>query len=125
MARTKKSSKKSAKGQAVVKKEPKRGRVIAKSSEYTRKRSAKFAIAGAHFRRIAKSIVPNARISAKALDALQRYVESSMNVQLSKARKLMDSVDKSKKRRTLTARYLDIVDACEAPSASAGSIYLA
>ena len=124
MARTKKSSKATKKSAA--KKVPKRGRIMAKATEYTRTRSAKFAIAGAHFRRIAKSIVgKDKRISGKALDALQRYVESSMNVQLTKARKLMDNVDKSKKRRTLTARYLDIVDSCEAPSASAGSIYLA
>jgi histone H3/H4 len=133
MARTKGVSKKSKatspkKGDATLKKKKKapiRGRTLANHSEFTRKRSSKFAIAGAHFRRVARGVVPDRRISVSALDALQRYVENSMTVQLDKALTLMKKVDKKKMRHTLSARYLDIVDECEAPAATGGSIYLA
>lgn len=91
-------------------KKPRKGRLIAKSSsEY----APKFAIARAHFRRVSYQIVDKKRFSAKALIALQRYVEHAMTIQLEKARKITEKIDGKPTKRVLMKRHLKLIDECD------------
>lgn len=115
MARTKKTGSPKAAPSAT-----KKARVLQSATENTRKTRRMFCIPPAAFSRVARGIIDYhgkgfqiGKISPQALRALQRFTETSMVDTLDKARLVMTGGSDDEKKganKTMTVRYLSIVD---------------
>ena len=100
-----------------------RKRASKTANEYTRSGHLMHAIPSASFRRVARLILKDmaesggdkdaarcTRISDKALEVLHVQMEKNIENLVIRARNIMGRVDKSRGRKTLMRRYLEIVD---------------
>ena len=96
----------------------KKARIMQGASENSRKTRHMFCIPPAAFGRVARGIIDQygnhkvSKISPQALRDLQRFAESSMVDHLDKARLVMVGGVHEKKatNKTMTVRYLDIIE---------------